>query len=89
MKTKCLKQFESLTGSKPEISIMITKKSVNNSIQHQFKFNVHPDLLFEQKMAMNITEAILFAKLDESYLKDSNVPKVSRLFQIIPFQTLK
>ena len=70
-------------------SSMITKKSANNSIQHQFKFNVLQDLLFEQKKEMNITEAILFAKLDESYLKDSNVPKVSRLFQIIPLQTLK
>ena len=57
---------------------MTTKKLDNNYIQHQFKFNVHQDLLFEQKMAMNITEAILYAKQDELCLKDSNVPKVSR-----------
>lgn len=62
------------------ISSMITKKSVNNFIQHQYKFNALQDSLFEQKKEMNITEAISFAKLDESYLKDSNVPKVSRLF---------
>ena len=63
---------------------MTTKKLVNNFTQHQFKFNVHQDSPFEQKKAMNITEAILYAKLDELYLKDSNVPKVSRLCQIIP-----
>ena len=60
------------------VASITTKKLVNNFIQHQFKSNVRQDLLFEQKMAMNITEAILYAKQDELYLKDSNVPKVSR-----------
>ena len=66
-----------------KVQVWPQKKSVNNFTQHQFKFNVHQDLLFEQKKAMNITEAILYAKLDELYLKGSNVPKVSRLCQII------